>query len=272
MRWPAIIGAAALLAASIAQAEDRRFTKDAEAAQWAGVGILSRADGAACTAALIRPDVVLTAAHCVADAARQTVVAPADVWFSAGVRDGRYQDRAAAKRIDIHPGYFAAGRTYGPKQVRVDIARVTLDRALTGLPAYAVDGTAPVGTEVALLSYSRGRMQRLSIQSPCRVIDRETEFLRLDCASDPGASGAPYFRIGRDGTTRIVGINSGTSRRGAARTALALAFDHVRDFIGRSGGASPSIPRAGDAPEKSARTTRLPGGSVPRDRRTRTGE
>ncbi|MEM8754905.1 MAG: hypothetical protein AAGF90_18225, partial [Pseudomonadota bacterium] len=132
-----------------------------------------------------------------------------------------------------------------------------------------VDYTPPVGAPLALLSYSRGRMSDLSIQTPCPIAARRTEFLLMDCRSDPGASGAPYFRIGRGGALSVVGVNSGTRGRGVDRKALALAFDHVRDFIGPTVGrpakAAAPPPSAGAA-SASERRTRLPGASRPGDR------
>lgn len=259
------VGLAAFLAAlaptfaapaSAAPAE-RRFVTDQEAARWAGVGLLSRADGVSCTAVLIRPDVALTAAHCVADADARTVVEARDLTFGAGVRDGRAVEIAPARSVEVHPGYFVAADRYDERRVRVDIARVALASPIRSAPAYRVAGTPPAGDDVALLSYARGRVGRVSIQHPCRILGRETEFLLLDCFSESGASGSPYFVIGRDGEPTVVGINSGRRMRGDRVYALALAFAHVRDFIGPSGG--PPVAAADRAPETGANAPRTTG-------------
>ena len=63
----------ALLIAAQSDAAERRYTTDAEAEAWRAVGLVDWRGRGRCTGALIQPDVVLTAAHCVADAASRTI-------------------------------------------------------------------------------------------------------------------------------------------------------------------------------------------------------
>lgn len=270
MRWIAAAAGALIFLSVAAVADERRYTTDAEAERWAGVGLLTHASGGSCTGVLIRPDTVLTAAHCVADADRKTVQDAKAMAFQVGRRDGQYIDRVQAKKITVHHGYFSASERYDKRRIRVDLARVQLMRPMRGVPVYRVGNTPSAGADLTLVSFSLGRMSRLSIQKGCRIEGRETEFLLLDCMSDPGASGSPYFQITPGGTVRVVGVNSGTRSRASGKQALALAFDHVRDFIGSSGGVTVPVANASkveidddDEPIAPPRTTRLPGGSTP---------
>ncbi|MEM7546282.1 MAG: trypsin-like peptidase domain-containing protein [Pseudomonadota bacterium] len=268
---------ALVLVAPGIDAAERRFITDEEAARWAGVGILRMQGSGTCTGVLIRPDTVLTAAHCVADAGTKTVLPAARIRFHAGWGAGRAVDSIEARTVAVHQGYFASGARYDNDKVRVDLARVTLARPARKVPSYPVGYTPSVGAQLSLLSYSQGRMDRLSIQPGCAILRRETEFLSLDCTSNPGASGAPYFQIGRTGRATVVGINSGRQVRRSGTRALALGFAHARDFI-RAGGAGVTAPgiaagtetggRAASTPASASsapRRSRLPGGSLPGD-------
>lgn len=250
--------------ASPSEAAERRYATDAEADTWRAVGLVDWRGKGRCTGALIRPDVVLTAAHCVADAASRTVAPPGEIRFIAGRKGNFNIGVVGAKSVNVHPGYFATGASYTERQVRTDLARITLIRAIPDVDAFRVAYTPAVGADVALLSYSQGRQNRLSIQTPCRIRDRRTEFLELDCTSTPGASGAPYVQIGPGGAARLVGVNSGRRTRGASPTALALAFDHLRDFIGASGGrVTAETTGAARRLAPASGATRLPGASTP---------
>ncbi|MGB0508099.1 MAG: trypsin-like serine peptidase [Pikeienuella sp.] len=227
-----------------AHAAERRYTNEDEARRWRAVGILRVGEGM-CSGSLIAPDLVLTVAHCVANAKERTQLVPSQVVFYAGWRNGDALARRRASKIGVHPGYFATGARYTEKQVRVDVAYVRLAAPIAGdvAPHFDMSYTPRVGSAVALLSYAGGRWSKLSVQAPCRIIERKTEFLRTDCLSQPGASGSPIVETGADGVERVVGLNTGLQRVDGEQTGLGLSLAHVRDWLSTSlTGVAPPTP------------------------------
>ena len=226
-------------APGLTQTGERRYVSDKEAEKWRGVGVLSNAGGV-CTGVLIAEDVVLTAAHCVADFEKRTIAAPRDLKFYAGVRDGYATAIRGAVRVEIHPGYFAAGKGYSEARIRTDVAQVRLDRPISRAEAqvYPIRFTPDIGARIALVGYSGDRLGQISVQAPCRLLERKTEFLRSSCLSEPGASGSPIFEIRANGDARIVALNTGTRSGKSGRFGLGLTLDHVRDWLATGGAQS----------------------------------
>ena len=223
---------ACLLLVSAADASERRYATPEEAAAYRAVGLVVSKQGS-CTGVLVAPALVLTAAHCVADAKARSVTPADQLIFHAGWAGRTAVASLRADSVEVHPGYFATGGRYTEAQARMDVARIVLsaptpEEAASPLPLGA---TPAAGAEVALLSYPGGRRARLSVQSPCLARARRTEFLILDCLSEPGASGSPVVRLGPKGA-EVVALISGSRRNAEEARALALGLDHVRDWIG----------------------------------------
>lgn len=199
--------------AAAAETPERRMLEAEEAAAFTGVGRLNIAGSRFCTATLVAPDVIVTAAHCLFHPLTGARVADGELRFVAGYR---IRDRAALRRVTrtvIDPGYaFAARASYAG--VGTDLALGRLDRPVPeavapfGTAAFADDD--PAGP-LAIVSYGQDRPHAPSIEEPCGIVEDSTPVLALDCAVTYGASGSPLFR-GAGDDRRLVGVVSAMGR------------------------------------------------------------
>lgn len=247
------------------EAAPRRILTIDEQAEWSGVGRLNHSRGGFCSGALIAPDKVLTAAHCVTDEATNSPVPPLDLRFVAGLRTGVYTAHRRAVRADTHPdwsGYLKQGGVI----VAGDMALVRLETPISDSEARVFrPGPAPEeGDEVTLVSYGRGREGALSIQEPCHVLKRWRNSVELNCDSVNGTSGSPVFRNG-EVVAVISASDKGPREDGGQRRSYAVLVEGSLEAL------TATAPVAA-APAGRAKTlfrkapsggARLPGGSRP---------
>ncbi len=88
----------AISAAASSQAQNMRSVNG-----WEAVGRLTMADRAMCTGALIAPDLVLTAAHCLYDPHSGRLVKPRDIRFEAGLSGGSAKATRTVIAAAEHP-------------------------------------------------------------------------------------------------------------------------------------------------------------------------
>jgi len=217
---------AALLVASMASADpnpgivgsdDRVITADA---RFTAVGRLNLSGKGFCTATLIAPQVVVTAAHCTYYRRTGKPIPPDRIHFGAGWRKGKPLAHRIAKHVRRHPKYE------GSKPTAADIALIVLESPIVhqDIKPIPIDREAvKVRLVVPLthVSYSKDKPHLPVVERGCVVRAEEGRVLYTDCDSSFGGSGAPILRETEKGFA-VLGVISGVTKRDGLRRVAAV--------------------------------------------------
>lgn len=203
---------------------------------WQAVGRLNIGGRAMCTATLIAPDLVLTAAHCMFDIRHGRRVNPRSIKFEAGL-NGR-QSTAARKvaKAVIHPGY-RHGQT-SQFQTGTDIAVLRLDRAISGeiIRPLSLAAAPQKGAQVDVMSYSHSNATSPRLQSACQVIAARQASVITTCRVDYGASGSPVLQTRPGRLPKLVSVISSKARMSGRGVSLAAPLGHELQALMREAG------------------------------------
>lgn len=193
---------------------------------WEAVGRLDIAGTAFCTGALIAPDLVLTAAHCLFDKSTGKRVNATSIEFLAGWRNGRATAYRSVVKAVPHPEFVFQG---GDRVSRIshDVALLKLDQPVrnTSVTPFEIGDRPRKGAEVGVVSYARERSESPSLQKICHVLARQSGTLVLSCDVDFGSSGAPVFHIDADGSAQIVSVVSAKAEVRGLNVALGTSLE-----------------------------------------------
>lgn len=203
----------------------RAMTTSDDTRGWEAVGRLNIAGTSMCTGALIAPDLVLTAAHCLFDRRTNRKIDETGIEFLAGWRNGRATAYRWVKRAVVHPDY-TFGVENGSMRVRNDVALLQLDQPIRkpSITPFLTDARPRKGDEIGVVSYAHDRADSPSMQETCYVLARQSGTLVMSCDVDFGSSGAPVF-VMQDGEPRIVSVVSAKAELGERKVSLGTALD-----------------------------------------------
>ena len=183
---------------------DPRLPVPAAHPPWHAVALLEAEGIGICTGAMVAPALLLTAAHCLKDAAGTTLLPPARLRVTLGSAETR------GRAFRVGPGFDPAREAPWAS----DWALVSLDAAIgAGRLLPLLRSAPPEGSILALPGFQRDRPGALLVDPAChylglRRIDGEGIMLAHDCAGTTGSSGGPLLLRGADGGFAIIGVQS----------------------------------------------------------------
>lgn len=202
----------------------RRLETGDDSRGWNAVGRINLGRKGFCTGALIAPDLVLTAGHCLFDKETGARIDPAQIEFLAGWRNGRAEAYRGVRRAIAHPDFVYGGQEK-LERVAHDIALIELDQPIR-LPQIQPFATAPqpmTGAQVGIVSYGRDRADAPSLQEVCTVLGQRPRMLVLSCDVDFGSSGAPIFSV-VNGVAYVVSVVSAKAEVDGRQVALGTSL------------------------------------------------
>lgn len=194
-------------------------------AGWEAVGRLTISGKTMCTGALVAPDMVLTAAHCLYVPGTGKRVRADRITFQAGLQNGQAKAERAVVSATAHPKY--RHHIQGAAQVGHDLAILMLDRPIGAeqVAPLAFEGRPEKGDILSVIAYTVGSRHDPQMAYPCQVVARRQATLVMNCEVDFGASGAPVFALQNGQKPYLVSVISAKAEMKGQDVSVGTSLD-----------------------------------------------
>ncbi|WP_167730692.1 trypsin-like serine protease [Terasakiella sp. SH-1] len=190
---------------------------------WSAIGRLNKEIGGFCTATLVAPKLILTAAHCLWNKKRKVWLKPHTIHFLAGYRRGSFIEHSTATRFFIPKGYdtaksrhlSVAAKDWAFVELKTDLSKQVGTIPLTAVDAQRFDKLTDNKTRFIQAGYSVDKSHILSINKDCRIksYNAELDIIKHGCDAVSGDSGSPIF-YKENGSYKIAYIHMATTSKG----------------------------------------------------------
>ncbi len=188
---------------------DRRLAVDVRLPPWNAIAKVQTNIATRCTGALVGPDTVMTAAHCLYNRRTRALLGPGSLHVLFGYERGGYFWHTQVVRYVVGDGFDGAEPARHPGS---DWARLVLAEAVPpAIEPLRLSKEFPLsGTAVALPGYNQDRIHLLMADTSCQITGismiRGERVLTHDCSATRGTSGGPLLAR-RGDHWEAVGIN-----------------------------------------------------------------